>query len=545
MKRSRSTACIRAVLFDFDGTLTRPGALDFAIVKKEVGCPLERPVLEFIREIPDQKERAAAMAALDRFEMAGAENSVPNTGAEELIGLLKREKLPIGLISRNSRQAIVRALENFQTLRLADFQVVISRDHPAAIKPDPEGVLTAAEAMGVAPAHLMVVGDYWFDVEAGNRAGAVTAFLGRKGALPPSPGTVPTYTVESLSELLPVLELGIRLGRPLSSGKFPNELLREYLEEFGFEDPSVIINPGIGEDTAAVTVEGEEVLILKSDPITFVTDAVGHYAVIINANDIATSGADPRWMLTTCLFPVGITASAVFEILEDLRDTCKKSGITLCGGHTEITDAVTRPVISGTLAGTVRRTDLIDKRRMRPGDRVLLTKGVAVEGTSIIAREFSTLLTQKGFSGEAIRAARSFLSHISILAEARIARTIPGVSALHDVTEGGLATAVEELSIAGGHRIRIRMEAIPVYPETRQLCSAFGIDPLGLIGSGSLLICCDCGGCDRLVKRLVKEGIAVTPIGEVLEPGAGVEATENGAMCIWPKFQVDEITRLF
>ena len=506
---------------------------------------MERPVLEFIREIPDLEKRAREMDALDRFELAGAENSVPNDGAEALIGFLKQEKLPIGLISRNSRQAIERAIENFAALSLSDFEVVICRDHQAAIKPDPEGVLAAAEALGVSPSHLLVVGDFWFDVEAGNRAGAVTVFLGQKEHLPPTPVSVPAYRVSTLAELMPILQMGIRLGKPLSSGKFPNDLLREYLEEFEFADPSVIINPGIGEDTAAVTVEGEEILILKSDPITFVTDAVGHYAVIINANDIATSGADPRWMLTTCLFPVGITASAVFEILEDLRDTCKKSGITLCGGHTEITDAVTRPVISGTLAGTVRRKDLIDKRRMRPGDQILLTKGVAVEGTSIIAREFAGLLAQKGFSEDAIRAAQSFLSRISILGEARIARTIPGVSALHDVTEGGLATAVEELSIAGGHRVHVRMEAIPIYPETRQLCSAFGIDPLGLIGSGSLLICCHPSSCDQLVKEIAGEGVAITRIGEVLGPGAGVEATQNGVAHPWPRFQVDEITRLF
>jgi hydrogenase maturation factor len=140
---------------------------------------------------------------------------------------------------------------------------------------------------------------------------------------------------------------------------------------------------------------------------------------------------------------------------------------------------------------------------------------------------------------------RAFLERISILPEARIAKSIPGVSAMHDVTEGGLATAICELGVAGKHALRINFNRIPIYPETRKICDLLGIDPLGLIGSGSLLICCKRTDCDRLIDDLQKVAIEITPIGEVLAPGEGVLAVQDGRPMDWPEFAVDEITRLF
>jgi hydrogenase expression/formation protein HypE len=328
---------------------------------------------------------------------------------------------------------------------------------------------------------------------------------------------------------------------PLLSGKLPNDLLRELLSEVVAEDPSILIHPGVGEDIAAVDVTGEEVLVLKSDPITFATDGIGQYAVMVNANDIATAGARPRWLLTTLLFPPGSTAALVFRVVRELQEFCRKWGIALCGGHTEITDAVTRPVVVGMMAGTVRRGDLIDKRGMRPGDSLLLTKGAAVEGTAIIAREFSGRLTSLGMAAADIRACRSFLDRISIIPEAGIAAAIAGTSAMHDVTEGGIATALEELS----HRLRVDVGAIPIFPETRRVCRLLGVHPLGLIGSGSLLICCRNACRSRIEKALHRAGIPVACIGAVLEKGTGVEAVKNGRPARWRSFEVDEIARLF
>jgi hydrogenase maturation factor len=174
-----------------------------------------------------------------------------------------------------------------------------------------------------------------------------------------------------------------------------------------------------------------------------------------------------------------------------------------------------------------------------------MTKQVAVEGMSIIARDFEKLLTDKGISTGEIEVAKKMLDQISILPEARFAGRREGVSAMHDVTEGGLATALAELSSAGGCKIAVDMETIPIAELTRRICNAVGIDPLGLIGSGSLLICCRPEHAEGLCRKIRSEGIAVTPIGRVLEEGKGVEAFKNGRPAPWPTFEVDEITRLY
>jgi len=538
---------IKAVLFDFDGTLTKPGALDFSALRKAIRSPADMPVLEFIESLPTSEEQKDAMSKLEQFESDAAGKSEPNPGAEDLVPYLRLKGIPVGIISRNSFQSIKQALKNFKEVRKSDFDIIISRDDPVRPKPEPDGILLAAQRLKIEPEEVLVVGDFIFDIQSGQQAGAITVFLennygGRKPAVESQQLKLRSdYTISHLEELKGI----IRLGIPLPAGKFPNDLLKEGLEQFAFQDPSVLIYPGIGEDTVAMNVDDAEVLVLKSDPVTFTTDSIGHYAVLVNANDIATSGAVPRWFLNTLLFPFGTTPSEVYHVMDELKAVCQQWEITLCGGHTEITDAVTRPVVTGMLAGTVAKSDLIDKRDMEKGDKILLTKGVAVEGTSIIAREFGDRLRKFGMTDPEIEDCRQFLFSLSILKEARIAAQSPGISAMHDVTEGGTATAIEELSIAGRHKIRVFMDRIPVFPQTKKICWLFDINPLGLIGSGSLLICCRENSCKKLISRIQKAGIDVSIIGEVLEEGEGIEAVNDGRDAEWPRFEADEITRLF
>lgn len=532
--------CIKAVLFDFDGTLTRPGALDFPAIKKTLGCPPETPVLEYIQSLSDSAAQADAMARLNAFELSAAAQSVPNPGAVELIHWIRSRQVPVGIITRNSRASVQRALENFDTLQSGDFDLIISRDDHVAPKPSGEGILLAADRFGIRPDEVLMVGDYLFDTAAGRQAGALTALLDpcRKSALE---SVDCDFRIRGLEDLMPV----IRAGLPLSAGKLPNEILKAFLREFHVEDPSVLINPGVGEDIAAVDVDADQVLILKSDPITFATDAIGHYSVLVNANDIATAGAVPRWFLTTLLLPCGITPSGVHRIMEELADVCGRWNITLCGGHTEITDAVRRPLVIGMMAGTVERDRLIDKKRMRTGDGVLITKRVAVEGTAIIAREFRDRLLELGIDPAEIEHSRDFLDRIGIIEEARLAARGNQASAMHDVTEGGLASALLELSIAGRHEISVDLDRIPVFEPTRRICRALDLDPLGLIGSGSLLICCRPDHCADILDRLTSAGIEATRIGTVGARGAGIKAFDHGRPATWPQFEVDEITKLF
>ncbi|MFQ5486722.1 MAG: HAD-IA family hydrolase, partial [Desulfobacterales bacterium] len=481
-----------------------------------------------------------AFAVLEHFEAEAALKSKPNTGAEELIRYLKGADVPVGIITRNSRQSVKQSLKNFHHTDWKDFELVITREDPVSPKPDPEGIVLAARRFGIDVANLLVVGDFLYDILAGNSAGALTVFLQNRGGHL-SPECKSDYTISHLEELKEI----VRLIHPLSSGKLPNDLLAEFIKRSPFDDPSVLIHPGIGEDTAAVNVAKEEVLVLKTDPITFTTDAIGQYAVLINANDIATSGATPRWFLATLLFPCNVTAFEVQQVMHELKTTCQKWGITLCGGHTEITDAVTRPVVTGMLVGTVSKSSLLKKQNIKSGDKVLLTKSLAVEGTAIIAWEMEDRLRGLGFNEKEIDRCRAFRSKIGIIAEAQIAGHSPGVSAMHDVTEGGLATALEELSHSGGHRIRVDMDKIPIYPETAKICRMLDIKPLGLIGSGSLLICCRKNFSKTLLTAIIKAGIEVACIGEVMEKGIGIEAVSHRKPAKWPAFEVDELARLF
>ena len=531
---------IKAVLFDFDGTLTKPGALNFPRLKKTFGCPADIPVLEFIEDLPTLSQRNDALKQLECFEKEAAVNSEPNIGAQKLILFLRSKSIGIGVITRNTLSSVERALQNFNDIDISHFDVIISRETPVRLKPSGDGIILAANTLNVDVKQILMVGDFVFDIQAGQTAGCMTAFLDY-GTVSGTTKVESDFTVSGLEEIKNI----VRLGLPLSPGKLPNDLLENFLDGFDFHDPSVLIHAGVGEDAAAVDIDKEEVLVIKSDPITFATDAIGHYAVLINANDIATSGAIPRWFLTTLLFPSGVTASSIRQVMHELESVCRRWSITLCGGHTEITDAVTRPVIIGMLAGTVTKNSLIDKRNIKPGDNVLLTKAVAVEGTAIIAREFSDRLSVLGMTESDIETCKQFLFSISILEEAQIARDCGGVSAMHDITEGGLATALMELSIAGEHRIRVNIDRIPVFPQTEKMCTLLGIDPMGLIGSGSLLICSRKNETEMIMDSIQNAGIDIVRIGEVMEAGRGVEAVSKAGPANWPSFEVDEITRLY
>ena len=531
---------IKAVLFDFDGTLTRPDSLDLSIIKRKIGCPPDSLLLEYIDSLPLPDQRKQALNAVDEFELAAAARAEPNAGAEDIVKFLYQCDIRIGIITRNSKQSVLRALNNFKQIAVNDFNLIITRDDPVNPKPSGDSIRLAARRLNVTTDEVLMVGDYPMDTEAGNRAGALTALLANPNR-PDSVDSSSDYQIDHLNEIRNI----IRMGLPLPGGKLPNDLLEKFLSQFGIEDPKVLVKPAVGEDTTAVDIRDDEVLVLKSDPITFASDAIAKYAVLVNANDVATAGAIPRWFLTTLMFPVGTSAFIIKNIMQDLSEICQSHHITLCGGHTEITDAVTRPVITGMMVGTVEKRRLIDKGNTRPGDQVLMTKAVAVEGTAIIAREFGDRLSSIGVSPTDIKNCRRFLDKISILPEAAIALSVNGVSAMHDVTEGGLATALEELSLAGGHRIRVKMERVPIYPETARICGLLKLDPLGLIGSGSLLICCRDYATKKLVQNIKKAGIAVTIIGEVREAGQGIEALHQHQPVPWPQFDADEITRLF
>lgn len=333
----------------------------------------------------------------------------------------------------------------------------------------------------------------------------------------------------------------------LPLGKLPPELLERILKQAPVFDQRLFLGPGTGLDCAVLDY-GDRFLVLKSDPITFATDEIGWYLVQINTNDIATTGAVPKWLLVTALLPEGKTSPNLVEELSDqLYRACRAYRISLVGGHTEITHGLDRPLLIGTLIGEVARQDLVTPRDACPGDRILITKGVPIEGTAILAREFPSRLTAD-LSAEEIETARLYLHQpgISILKEAQIAVQTGGVTAMHDPTEGGLAAALWELAKASNNSLEVDAGAVPITALSQRICQVFGIDPLATIASGALLLTCASDQANRIRQAILDAGIPCIEIGTVLPGPPEVREIESGKPPrILPYPQRDEIARLF
>jgi hydrogenase maturation factor len=343
--------------------------------------------------------------------------------------------------------------------------------------------------------------------------------------------------------------------RLLPSGKVPVALLRRLLVRLRKDrsgsalrqrDSKLIVGPGVGLDAAAIDL-GDHYLVAKTDPITFVADEVGAYALTINANDLAAMGATPRWFLATLLLPAGATTSAqTSRLFSQLAASCRRSNAALIGGHTEITTAVSRPVIVGCLLGDCPKHRLVTAAGARVGDAILLTKGIPIEAVSILARERKPELRRR-YPPRFISRCRNYLNDpgISVLRDAQAALAVGGVHAMHDPTEGGLSTALYELAEAAGVGVRVEAQAIRILPEGARLCADFGINPLGAIASGALLICADPRRETAILRRLARAGIAAARIGTVVPARQGICLVTNGRRPRpLPRFAADELARL-
>ncbi|MFQ5879926.1 MAG: AIR synthase related protein, partial [Dehalococcoidia bacterium] len=226
-------------------------------------------------------------------------------------------------------------------------------------------------------------------------------------------------------------------------GKLLAQLLARLLAQVTTRDPRVVVGPKLGEDAAVIDV-GDKYLVAKTDPITFATDHIGWYAVHVNANDIAVMGARPAWFLATILLPQSVPQLTAEAIFQQILSACEQLDVELVGGHTEVTYGLSRPMVVGAMLGEVAKDRLVQSSGAQPGDRLLLTKGIAIEGTAILARELSEPLRQRGVAPDLIQSAQRLIFEpgISVVPEALLAAAGGRVHAMHDPTEGGLATAV-------------------------------------------------------------------------------------------------------
>ncbi len=336
-------------------------------------------------------------------------------------------------------------------------------------------------------------------------------------------------------------------SRALPVGKLPLDHLQSLLRHPPKQDSRLLIGPQIGED-AAVIDAGDRYLVVATDPVTFATDDIGCYVVHVNANDIAVLGARPLWFFVVMLLPENRTTSKMAEtIMADVRAACEELNVALGGGHTEITQGLDRPILVGQMLGEVTPARLVRKSRIAVGDHILLTRGVAIEGTAILAREMSESLRGKVDHDLLARAARFLIDPGLSVVRAALAAAEVGevVHAMHDPTEGGLATGLLELVMPAGLGLRVIREQIPVYPETATICNALALDPLKLIASGALLIAVAPEGTDLVVKAIAATGIPVTVIGEVRPSSEGTTIVTNGITEPLTPAVRDEIARAF
>lgn len=335
-------------------------------------------------------------------------------------------------------------------------------------------------------------------------------------------------------------------NRRLKAGKLPPDLLASFLSDLGPTEQRILLGPGVGEDAAFVSF-GSSTLIAKSDPITFATDRIGWYAIQVNANDIAASGGTPKWFLGTLLLPENEPASTAQKIFQQLYAAASELGITLIGGHTEITVGLPRPIIAGTMLGEAAPSETVKTSSAKPGNDVILTSGIAIEGTAIVARESKADLLDAGLSEATVTAASEFLDSpgISIVKAAKIAIKTGHVTAMHDPTEGGLAGALGEVACASQTGITIDASEVTIYPETQSVCAALGLDPWGLIASGALLVTAAPDGSHSIIDALTRSGISASVIGKITKPEGGLVRITNGTKEPLPTFDRDEIARLY
>ena len=291
----------------------------------------------------------------------------------------------------------------------------------------------------------------------------------------------------------------------------------------------VILGPGVGRDCGILEF-GEELCIVSSDPITGAVSRMGYIGVHICINDIATTGSEVIGVTLTILAPPATAMSDIEQVVVDAECAAQELNIDILGGHTEITDSVTRMIICLTAIGKVRKQGLVSFANAKTGDDIVITKKAGMEGTAILAYDREELL-KKYLPADVIERAQSFMGQISVIKEGKIAGEF-GVHGMHDATEGGVLGAIWEASEAMGRGVEIETAQIPVAPETQAICSFFGIDPLKLISSGCMIIITPNGS--KLVEVFKDNGIEAAVVGKVIEGKDKWLITEEGRVTLMP-----------
>ncbi len=275
----------------------------------------------------------------------------------------------------------------------------------------------------------------------------------------------------------------------------------------------MLVGPAIGEDCSIIDLNGDEVIVMSTDPITGTVQDIGTLAVHITANDIASSGAEVIGVMLSVLLPENTPEAELRNLMRDVDKVCGQLGIEVLGGHTEVTKTVCQPIVTVTGIGKMKKADMIKTSGARPGQEIVMTKWAGLEGTAILAKaKEKELLTR--YPADFIKEAQKMLDYISVVPESRVAMKV-GATSMHDVTEGGIFGALWEIGAASKVGLEVDLQKIQLRQETVEICEFFDINPYMLISSGCMLIVCDNG--NLLSDKLKAEGIPACVIGRITE----------------------------
>lgn len=297
-------------------------------------------------------------------------------------------------------------------------------------------------------------------------------------------------------------------------GKLPEPvLIRSVLKEIKHRRDEILVGPAVGQDCAVLKVKEGEVLVFSSDPITGTVKDIGSHSVHITANDLAASGAEPVGIMITILLTPDTEEAQLKEMMRGVEAACSQLNMEVMGGHTEITDVVKQPLISLTGVGKVKESEVLTTASVKPGQDIVITKWIGLEGTSIAAKEREEKLLSR-FAPSFVETAKGFDKYLSVVPEAQIAKEW-GATAMHDITEGGVFGALWEFGSGSGVGLDIDLKKIPIRQETVEVCEVLGLNPYILMSSGSMMIAADDGY--GLVRKLSQAGIPASVVGKATD----------------------------
>lgn len=327
--------------------------------------------------------------------------------------------------------------------------------------------------------------------------------------------------------------------------KFSLEVLERCVFPFVHtDDPDVALGASFGEDVALTRVGGD-VLASHVDPIVGAIGDIGRLAVHVACNDVAAAGIPPRWIQILVLVPRAQDEDLLERIMRDIAAAAAEIDVSIVGGHSGYSDGLHRPLVAVTAFGTASGRQPVRTHGARPGDRLLVTKGIALEGTAILARDFRDVALDLGLSEDEIESGRRVLGQVSAVPEA-LALASHGATAMHDVTRGGLLETLIEIALLSEVGIELEFARLPIPETVSRFAQAFAFDPLRMISSGTLAATIAEDRVEAASRALADLGTPCSLVGEVVE-GSGVRVAREGETTLYTEVRCeeDELARMW